>query len=222
MNMQKEKTSQSVTIRALQSSDLEDVITLHENCFKSDENYSVRMGREFLRLTYQFFLDDERSFGFVAHHDGKLVGFIVGRLDYFLRDLGRYRLKVGLWTFLKHPSLFVDKELIRRCLKLVPNYLFNTGMNNTPTSSQFQTDGKISTLASLGIDHTLPKLRISDHLLNAAEEYCCQMGRTYLRAGVFPSNVESRFLYRRRGYVEEKSMRSDTSVFYYLGLDPPR
>lgn len=209
-----------MTIRTFQSSDLEDVITLHENCFNSDENYALRMGRDFLRVTYQFFLGDDKSFGFVAFHDGKLVGFIVGRLDYFVQDLGRYQMSTGLWTFLKRPWLLIDKHLIRHSLKRFPKYLFNTGMNYTPPSSQFQTDGKISTLASLGIDQTVTNLRISDRLLDAAEEFCCQKGRTYLRAGVFPTNVASRFLYRSRGYIEEKSLRNETSVFYYLNLSP--
>lgn len=214
----KEDTSQSVKVRAFQSSDLEDVVTLHEKCFKPDENFSLRMGREFLRLTYQFFLNDEKSFGLVAFHEGKLVGFVVGRLDYFLRDLGRYRMSAGLWTFLKRPWVLFDKQLLRRSLKLIPNYLFNTGLNNTPSSSPFRTDGKISTLASLGIAPTITKLRISDRLLDAAEEYCGHMGRTYLRAGVFPTNIEARFMHRRRGYVEEKALRNKTAVFYYLNL----
>jgi GNAT superfamily N-acetyltransferase len=210
--------SNTIMIREFQIGDLEEVVLLHERCFHADENKSIYFGRGFIRSTYKFFLADAISFGFVAIYDGKIVGFIVGRLSYYTRALNRYRTPAALWAMLTHPRLLLDSKSIRGTLKALYDQLTRTGKKPRTEPILRHPNGKIASLALLGVDPQYGKLRVSDLLLSVAEEFCRQKGMLCLRAGVLRSNIKSRFLHRKRGYVEDTFLSTHETLSYSLNL----
>jgi GNAT superfamily N-acetyltransferase len=210
--------SNTVTIREFQRSDLEEVIALHVRCFHADENESAHFGRGFICSTYKFFLIDAISFGFVAIYDGKIVGFIVGRLSYYTHALNRYRIPAALWDMLAHPRLLFDGKLIRGSLKAVYKQLIRTAKKQRLEPISPHLNGKVASLALLAVDPQYGKLRVSDLLLSVAEEFCRQKGMLCLRAGVLRSNIKSRFLHRKRGYVEDTFLSTHETLSYSLNL----
>jgi GNAT superfamily N-acetyltransferase len=210
--------SNTVMIRELQISDLEEVIALHVRCFHADENESPHFGHGFIRSTYKFFLTDAISFGFVAIYDGKVVGSIVGRLGYYTRALNRYRMPGALWAMLTHPRLLFDSKLIRGSLKALYDQLIRTAKKQRVEPISPHLNGKVASLALLFVDPQYGKLRVSDLLLSEAEEFCRQKGMLYLRAGVLRGNIKSRFLHRKRGYVEDTVLSTHETLFYSLNL----
>jgi ribosomal protein S18 acetylase RimI-like enzyme len=210
--------SHTIKIRPFQLSDLEEITILHQQCFAPDENYSVRLGRGFLHTTYRFFLVDAKSFGFVAECEGKLVGFITGRLDYYTRELNRYRKYAALLAFITHLRFLLDKRLISYSFKVAGNYFLRSRTHQTQEVFPSATDDKIATLASLGVHPEYIHLRISNHLLSAAEEFCRRNGMLSLRAGIRRANIPARFSYRRRGYVENRALSTNDTLFYFLSL----
>jgi ribosomal protein S18 acetylase RimI-like enzyme len=210
--------SDTIMIREFQISDLEEVVLLHERCFHGDENESIYFGRGFIRSTYKFFLADAISFGFVALYEGKIVGFIVGRLSFYTRALNRYRMPAALWAMLTHPRLLLDNKLIRGSLKAVHDRLIRTAKKQRVESISPYLNGKVASLALLAVDPQYGKLRVSDLLVSAAEEFCRQKGMLCLRAGVLRSNIRSRFLHRKRGYVEDTFLSTHETLSYSLNL----
>jgi ribosomal protein S18 acetylase RimI-like enzyme len=210
---------EELKIRAVELADLNQLVKLHKQCFKADDNLSLRLGHAFLRVTYRFFLTDPLSFGFLALWHGTPAGFVVGRLDFYVRALSRYRMWAALIGLITHPWVLSDRLVINRILRVASFYLSRHDIDLTAGPAVCDPNQKTATLASLGVHHEYARLGISDHLLTAAEEFCRGKGIVYLRASVIPANVASRFLYRRRGYVEDKVLRTPDASFYSLRLN---
>jgi Acetyltransferase (GNAT) family len=208
----------TVMIRQFQMSDFEEVIALHKRCFNADENESPLFGHGFICSTYKFFLTDAISFGFVAIYDRKVVGTIIGRLDYYTRALNYYRMPAALWAMLTHPRLLFDSKLIRGSFKAAYDQLIRTAKKQGVEPMPPDLNGKVASLALLTVDPQHGKLRVSDLLLSVAEEFCRQKGMLCLRAGVLRSNIKSRFLHRKRGYVEDTALSTHDTCFYQLNL----
>jgi len=53
-------------IEPITAPDLEKIVQLHMISFALEENYSSRLGTAFVSATYDFFVHDPKSFGFIA------------------------------------------------------------------------------------------------------------------------------------------------------------
>jgi len=214
--------SDAVTIRPVEVTDLIEIVALHEHCFLGEDNYSRRLGRGVLRATYCFFLTDSKSFGYVAECDGQLVGYIVGRLDYFFDELNRYRIPAIIRAWIERPWCLFDKRLINRGVNAIRTRLTGRVEQASNQSAPCDGDNTTATLAYLAVKPDYTRLRIADRFLSEAEGLCRRTGMLRLRTDINPSNVLSRFLYRRRGYEEDKSLRTTEDCIYYLYLSDTR
>lgn len=180
-----------------------------------------RLGPRFLRKTYQFFLDDPLAFGFIALHDGHVVGSVVGRLGPWGPALDRYRRSAAVLALLTHPRLLFEGHFVRRVANALQRKR-RPARAAAPSESGAggPASERLATLAIIGVDPQYGQLRASDGLLESAEAFCRTRGMRSLRAGVQRSNVKSRFLYRRRGYVERAANEKAPTLSYDLLLDP--
>ena len=208
----------TVVIQEFEPEHLDGVVRLHHECFSVDINLSMRLGPKFLRATYKFFLDDPKSFGFVAFCQDKMVGFVCGRLGLFAGALNRYRAPVGALALLGRPWILFEVDFRKRLMQAVAKFTARKKAVQDADATP-KRDGPTATLASLGVHPDYVHLRLSDRLLAAAESFCKSEQMQFVRAGVWRSNISSRFLYRRRGYTEDPGKTKGEALFYYLSLE---
>src|SRR5262245_2810141 len=213
--------SSEVRIERLAPAHLDGVVTLHHKCFAPQIDPVQKMGRRFVRKTFHFFLDDPISFGFVATHEGTIIGYVVGRLGLWGPALDRYRMGAAIYAFLTHPWLLFESHFSHRLGNAIRKPFRRRGGQPKQSSTQpaaVASHEGLATLAIIGVDADFSSARASEHLLTHAEEFCRQRGMLYLRAGVQRSNIQSRFLYRRRGYTESAASAQSQSLLYHLAL----
>lgn len=198
------------------------VVELHSRCFTVEDNFAMRLGQEFLYATYRFFLDDPKAFGFVAKRNTELCGVLVGRLDYYTSALNRYRIIHGLKAVIRHPSVIIDRQLLRKTFKGIYANVFQAKADRKLVLAPSHEDGKTATLASFFVHPDSSKLKIGDSLLSTAEKFCREQGMLKLRTGVRRTNVASRFSFRSRGYIEDDVLSTDSDLLYYLPLQAER
>jgi ribosomal protein S18 acetylase RimI-like enzyme len=152
-----------------------------------------------------------------------VIGFVVGRSDEWLDALNHYRRRAALIGLLTRPWLVLQLEIPTRLTRLLAKKL--RGRNGAP-----RTDGRdeilgeglsidrLGVLAILAADSDFHQLRPAEHLLKAAHGFCRTHGLSAVRASVHRENLQSRFLYRRLGYVDREASDASKFVLYYLAL----
>ena len=208
---------QTVLIREFGPEHLDAVVALHQQCFSADTSLSTRLGARFLRTTYTFFLRDSKAFGFVALREGNPVGFLCGRLDFFVGALNRYRAPVAALALLGRPRLLFEMAFRKGLVKAVTSFTARRKTEERKSTS-VRREGAMATLASLGVLPDYAHLHVSDKLLSTAESLSRKNQMRFVRACVRRANLSSRFLYRKRGYVEDPGKPADDELFYYLSL----
>src|SRR5690349_17947165 len=212
----------AVRIEPMRREHLEAVVHLHRKCFGANDSVE-RLGSRFTRRTMQFFVEDALSFGFVALYEEDVIGFVVGRLQEFLEALNRYRRGAALISLLAHPRLLSQLGILRRMRQAVakslrlrqPRIVFSCAEGLSIRSFD-----RLGILAILAADADLHRLRATEQLLKAAHSFCRSRGMSAVRASVHRANVQSRFLYRRLGYVESPAPKDAQFILYYLALEP--
>jgi ribosomal protein S18 acetylase RimI-like enzyme len=212
------KTEAEVIIQNFENGHLENVVTLHETCFAKKNNFTMCFGHAFVCKTYQFFLNDEKAFGFVAICNGQIVGVLLGRLDYHVSALNAYRFSAGVKGLICNPTLLFSKRVISQGVKILIRQFFHKDSRKKLKPAPSHQDGRTATVASVCVHPDYRNLKIGGKLLAHAEELCRQNHMVYLRAGIQDSNVASRSTFHSRGYIEDEILRSGNDLFYYLPL----
>lgn len=197
--------------------DLEHVVRLHTACFTVEDNFAMRLGPQFLSATYEFFLKDPKSFGFVAKCDAEVIGVQVGRLDYYTKALNRFRMVQAFKAYVGNPSLIMNKQLFQQVVKVFSAEVLWVKATKKIELAPSHEKGKTATLASLCVHPNYRALKVASLLISTAEELCRKKGMRKVRTGVRRTNVASRFIFRSRGYIEDKVLSTD-DVLYYLPL----
>lgn len=212
------KSSSEIKIQKYENGHLDGVVALHEDCFTKKDNFAMCLGEAFLYSTYKFFIKDEKCFGFVAICNGRIVGVLLGRLDYYTTELNKYRLMAAFRGLIFHPTLLVNKRLIQQAMKNIIRQVCRRKYEKKAELSPSHLEGKTATLASFCIHPEYRKLNIGEQLLALAEEFCRKKNMKYLRTGVQRNNVASRFAFRSRGYIVDQVLSQENDLLYYLPL----
>ena len=210
----------TVVIQEYEPEHLDALVALHQACFPAETNFSVRLGPRFLRATHQFFLDDPKSFGFVAISEDNMVGFVCGRLGLFTEALDRYRAPVAALALLRRPWLLFEAGVRKRLARAITKFTARRKAAQDAGAPP-KRNGPIAALALVGVHpgyvHTPHTPLLSDQLLATAESLCKREQMQFVQASVARSNIGSRFLFRRRGYTEEPGKGEVLSC--YLSLE---
>jgi len=209
----------------VQEKDLRAMTNLHLATLDPAHNLSIDLGYLFIYATYSFFLNDKKSFAFGAFVNQRLVGFNVGRLDYYMEDLDRYPLRVlaGFYSVIRHPSVLCQKRIRNRIFKFGNGFVkMATGprrRENLISNAPSHADGKTATLAGLCVDPKCEALHVASRLLRASAEHCRQNGMRFVRAAMSAGNLASCFGHRKCGFVVDKVISNQAVKYYYLDLD---
>ena len=209
-----------ITIRNFNSTHLSGVVELHKLCFTKENNLSMRLGDRFIRKTYDFFYLDDISFGFVAMADDKIVGVITGRLDYYVDALNKYRkmdLVIGAIT---HPKVLFNAETLKAGLNIFSSLISGKTRHSLQPLDQAPShvEGGTATLASIAVHPDFTKNKVSDQLIDASVKYVSQKKKQILRCGISRDNMASRFIFTKKGFVEDKVLSTESDMYYYKKL----
>ncbi len=208
-----------IEIRNYERDQLESVVTLHETCFTKNDNFAMCFGHAFVCKTYQFFLSDKKTFGFVALCEGQVVGVLLGRLDYYTSALNAYRFHAAVKGLIHNPILLFNKRVMSKCIQIIRGKFFHRIYKKQLESAPSHQEGRTATLATFCIHPDFRDLRIGDKLLFHAEEVCRRNKMQFLRTGIQRENIASRFTFRSRGYIEDQVLSGDRDLLYYLPLN---
>tara|TARA_Y100001958_G_scaffold160115_1_gene166509 strand:+ start:6922 stop:7575 length:654 start_codon:yes stop_codon:yes gene_type:complete len=205
---------EDIKVVKLNRSSINEIVELHCAVFDEKENNAKLIGGNFIKKTYEFFIDDDQSFSFGAYLNNKLVGIIFGRLTYYISDLNKYtpRRIAFIDSYIKSITNFkkffqITSLLIKKTIK--KNNTIN--MVNAPS----HIEGKTATLASFGVLDSKYSSKIADRLLSVAKNFCIKKNKKILRAGVKSNNIKSRFFYKKRGFEEDKILSDSENILYY-------
>ncbi len=94
-----------MNIRPLRIEDLDAVTAVHLERFP--ESRSTSLGKPFLRKMYRWFIVNQPELALVATIDGRVVGFAVGSIGGYGRQIFRYALPEITWGLVRHPKLIL-------------------------------------------------------------------------------------------------------------------
>ncbi len=103
----------TLKFRCAKHVDLEQIVTIHIESFKGF--FLANMGRPFLSLLYQAFIDSKKGVLRVAEIDGQIIGFTAGTIspETFFSELKRSKwlsfITASFLGVLKHPFVTVKK-----------------------------------------------------------------------------------------------------------------
>ena len=222
---QDQAKEREVKVRPLSKADLHAMVQLHMNVYQEEYNISKSLGYNFVRATYTFFLTDRKSYGFGAFINGTLVGYVLGRLDYFSDDLNRYprRIFALACALIRRPWLLANNRVREYILDAIARVFarvckrrkLDQSLEDAPSHSP----GKTATIASTCVDHAVRIPHVSHSLLETAEKFCRDNGMRFLRASMLAGNVPCRFLHTLRKYAVDEVLSDEESVYYFICLD---
>lgn len=196
---------------------LQGVVELHKKCFREEDNMSMRLGDRFIEKTYDFFYLDPISFGYVALTDDQVVGVITGRLDYYVDALNKYRKIYMVIGAITHPGVFFNSNTLKAGMNILKALLSGKSHHTAQPLEQAPSHvpGGTATLASIAVHPDFTKHKVSDKLIDASVAYVTKKNKHILRCGITRSNMNSRFIFSKKGFVEDKVLSNNDDMYYY-------
>ncbi|MFQ5351605.1 MAG: GNAT family N-acetyltransferase [Candidatus Binatia bacterium] len=210
--------AEEITITPFLEEHLDAIVDLHVRSFDPGLNYALILGKPFVRATYRFFLEDQKSFGFVAWCGGRAVGLAVGRLGYYTNSLNRYRMSAAFAAVLVRPWLVANPRMLKKAVSGLLERLRRSGAARSLEGAPSHSDGRTATQASICVDPDFTRRQIGSRLLEVFEEYCRAHDMSFLRAGIEPGNEPIRRTYTSRGFVKDEVVSNEAVLYYYLRL----
>lgn len=205
----------AISIHEITRDYLEAATKCHLDCFEDDKSLASLIGKDFIKNTYSFFVQDEKSFGYIAYQNDKPVGIIFCRLDYYVNDLNKY--KPRILSFIKsvliNPLLLFKVPILKKIINL---QRIDNSKNNLDIPSHIE--NKVSTIASLGVLNIIDSSIIASKLLEKAEQSILDNNKLIVRAGISRSNIKPLFFFKKRGYSIDSVISSGDQVFMYKKL----
>jgi ribosomal protein S18 acetylase RimI-like enzyme len=116
-----------------------------------------------------------------------------------------------------HPQVFFNFRTFKAGLNIFKAFLSGkTAHTSKPLElAPSHVAGGTATLASIAVDPAFTKNKVSDKLIDAAIVYVIQNNKKILRCGISRSNISSRFIFSKKGFLEDKVLSSNNDMYYY-------
>lgn len=199
-----------IELLPLQRKWLECVTDIHLEMYQDQPNFSLTLGRPFVKKTYAWFCENSNGFGFVAFVDGNPAGFIVGSKPDHRKRLNRYRFVTALRQIAQRPWILLNAR--------VGSMLLCGAMKSFNKVRTYQTDFETNeafNLYSLAVRSKYSRNRVSNLLLVASENYAAKMGRRVLFGYVRSQNPSSLILHHAMGYSVDKTRSNKDRICFY-------
>ncbi len=198
-------------IRLATLNDLDEVTDLHLASFSPDDHIPVMFGPRYVKAMYRWQIRSPEAYTLVAEEDGKIVG-LLGMCDkpytrpMFMACFGEFIL-----SLLKKPTLLLQGKLWQRLFR--DSKLSGKGkmIARNPGIAQM-------TIGAVDKDHR--GSGIFPALVDATKSFSKARGSRAIRAGIYKTNMSSRRVFIKGGWIETPELETSDTVFYVTYLDP--
>jgi hypothetical protein len=198
-------------IRLARAEDVEALTELHCACFGPEDHVPVMLGRHYVRANYQWLVTSGMSYVLVMDDGGRIVG-LVGMADRsFSGPMFKACIGEFIWSVLRHPRLLLERRLWRRLVRRESAGERGERIASYPGMAQM-------TIGAVAADYR--GRAVFPALVDATRAYSKERGSRGIRAGIYKSNMPSRRVFIKSGWLEMPELETTDTVFYVSFLDP--
>jgi ribosomal protein S18 acetylase RimI-like enzyme len=210
--------SQVVTgrVREMRASDVPGIASLHRLVFV--DYFLTHMGQRFLERFYAEFVDESGSYGFVAVHAGRPVGFVIGTTDSAVLHNRFYRRNLGALMLIVLERLLTDSYVRRNIMSRMMHIrrafctLFYHAYGGDSTYKRGSCSSVPARLLSIGVAPDFRGQGVADRLVCCLFERLRQDGVECVGLSVRPDNARAIAFYKKTGWEQERV--TDTATHF--------
>lgn len=192
-------SSETVLIRQMNQSDLDSVTRIHMNKFPGSR--STKLGKPFVKKMYQWFVKHHPYLSLVAEVEGNIVGFMVGSIGGYGRNIFRYSIFQIIWGLISHPGIIFQKDtytLWSSFIKgLIPYSQKNPKKENTNTDSPAIN----AALSSMAVSDGFQGKGIGRALVLTVEAHALELGANSSTHSIEKKNLAAQHLLKSCGWT---------------------
>lgn len=205
-----------LSIRLMQSSDLDEVIRIHISQFSGSR--STHLGKPFLRRMYSWFINHHPKLALVADYRNSVIGFVVGSIGGYGRNIFRYALPQIIFGILTHPSMILRKETFALWHSFVKGLLPRQSEPSKLSQPDQRPMQSNAALSSIAIDSHYQGKGFGKALMQLFELNARQLGAQTTSLTVEKDNQAAINLYISCGWKIDK--KNQQSVHFVKSLNP--
>lgn len=198
----------AIQIRLGRLADLDKIVALHYTIFTADEHLLMVFGQSVVKRAHRWFIDSPDRFAIVAEDDGRFVGFCTACARPYTRPMLLNIVPSILQALLRRPQTLLDPKLLNRVKELL---LRGNRKQSLPSEPPAQ-------FGLLAVHPDYHGSEAPTKLLLGAISECRKRTWQKVIAGMYKSNLPSRFHYAKLGFKENNDWETDSRVFMELDL----
>ncbi|MFH1884600.1 MAG: hypothetical protein ABIL62_18035 [Planctomycetota bacterium] len=199
-----------ILIRLATPADLDSLTELHCASFAPEDHVPVMLGETYVRATYRWQVSGERAYTLVAEADSKIVGLVAVCDGPFTFPMFMACLPDFLGSLFRHPLLLFKRKLWQRLFRRPDVSRKSKRIADHPGFAQM----------TIGVvDGNWRGKGIFPALVEATKTYSQARGSRAVRAGIYKTNMPSRRVFIKGGWIETPELETPDTVFYVAYLD---
>lgn len=203
--------SPEIRIRTATRYDLESMTDLHCACFSPDEHVPMMLGRHYVAATYRWLVTSGISYVLVAELEGKIIGLVAVCDHSYTKPMFIACCREFILSITKNPLLLTRKKLWQR--------LMRNPERPTAIGATLAKHPDVAQITIGAIDNNFRGMQVFPRLIEATKEESRQRGSRAIRVGVYKTNLPSRRVFIKGGWVEVAALETTDTVFYLAYLD---
>jgi hypothetical protein len=203
-------TKSDFLIRLAGFDDVDALTDLHCASFTPQEHVPVMLGKRYVHATYRWLVSSDMTYVLVADADGQIVGLVAVADRSFTGLMFKACLKEFVHSIADNPSLLLNLDLWRRLFRRPDVSKQGRYMADYPGMAQM-------TIGA--VDSNYRGQAIFPTLVEATRHHSKIRGSRAIRAGIYKSNMPSRRVFIKSGWVETRVLETSDTVFYVAYLD---
>jgi len=186
-------------------SDIDNIINCYKQCFPN--SFSVRLGKAYIKKTFEWYLADESRFLLHVSEDGKVTGFCGGFIPRYKGDgstssMLQFAMREAVNGVLRKPWLLLSPQIIQMYPLLFKNVLRKIA--GSPKTTQVEpaqsSKSKRAGLVVIGVHPAHRGKGVFELLMNKFEQEALQRGIAELDLSVKKENIRAVKAYERSGW----------------------
>ncbi len=198
-------------IQVCDAHNVEELTDLHLRSFKPDDHVPVRLGRRYVKATYQWLVSSRYSYVLGAFASGKLVGLVSVCDRSYTWLMFKACWPEFMLSIAGNPGLLLNKKMWER--------LFRKPDITTKRARFILEFPGVAQITIGAVDDGWRGKGVFPALVGAIVEQSEKKGSRAIRVGIYKNNRSSRQVFIKGGWKEIKELETMETVFYMKIFD---
>jgi GNAT superfamily N-acetyltransferase len=190
------------------------MVELHLQCFTPAEHLLVLCGAPALGAIYRWFATSPETFAILAMAGNRIVGLCTACQRPYHGPMIRNNAAALVLGALRRPWIFFHPAF-KAWLKAA----LTGGKKHGAVQESPEQKGPAQ-LGFLAVHESFLGARLGEAMLKRAAAECQSRGWSWIRAGIYQTNLPARFMYTKLGWKENKQLRAGPLIFMEIKLPP--